>query len=256
MTTLEELLTTELPLVVAHRGASGNAPENTAAAIRLALDAGARMMEIDVQITRDGEVVVFHDSTLDRTSSGTGEIRNFTYRRLCGLDAGSWFGPGFSGEGIPRLVDLFALVRGKACLNVEIKPPAAGEDWRKRIDLIAAVTRDASMTAHTLFSSFHHDSLRYLQSLDNAFRTAALLPPDSQLLPSDILRQTGCKGFVCALNQLTEERVADIAANNIFTGVYTINSENQLKKAMKAKVHAIVTDFPELMISLLHQGGK
>ncbi|MFH1214957.1 MAG: glycerophosphodiester phosphodiesterase family protein [Pseudomonadota bacterium] len=251
MTTLEELITTETPLVVAHRGASGSAPENTAAAITLALAAGARMMEIDVQISRDGEVVVFHDSTLERTSSGTGKICDFTYRELSGLDAGSWFGEEFAGEQIPRLIDLFSLVKGKACLNVEIKPPTIGEDWRKRIDLIAAITRKAAMASHTLFSSFHHDSLRYLQSLEGKFHTAALLMPDSTLLPSDILKQTGCEGFVCSLDQLTPERIADIAGHNIFTGVYTINSEKELQKALRAHVNAVVTDFPELMMRLL-----
>jgi len=243
-------------LVVAHRGASGTAPENTLIAIGLALEAGALMIEIDVQITTDDQVVVFHDPTLERTSNGQGGLSSFSLAELKKLDAGSWFADRFRGEKIPLLDDVFQLIRGRACINVEIKPPAAGEDWHKRINLIAATTTAAEMTPFTLFSSFHHDSLRYLNTLPQGFHTAALLPPGDPRLPSIVLQDTGCQAFVCSLRQLTPELAADIAAHNIFAGVYTINTGQDAELAMQRHAKGLVTDFPERLLEHLRAKEK
>ncbi|MEW6521760.1 MAG: glycerophosphodiester phosphodiesterase family protein [Thermodesulfobacteriota bacterium] len=250
MKSLEDLVA--LPhLVVAHRGASGSAPENTLTAIGLALEAGALMIEIDVQITTDEQIVVFHDPSLERTSNGHGEICRSSSAELKKLDAGSWFGERFRGEKIPLLDEVFQLIRGRACINVEIKPPAAGEDWRKRIRLITAATAAAEMTPFTLFSSFHHDSLRYLNSLKQGFHTAALLPSGDQRPVSEVLRDTGCQAFVCSLRQLTPELAADIAAHDIFTGVYTINTGQEAELALQRHARGLVTDFPERILHYL-----
>src|SRR5438105_4409260 len=99
----EIIFTPNKPLVVAHRGASGAAPENTIAAIRLALEAGADMIEIDVQQTREGEIIVFHDATLGRTTNGRGIVKKKMLSELRELDAGSWFAKKFTGEKIPTL---------------------------------------------------------------------------------------------------------------------------------------------------------
>jgi len=255
MKSLLDLVT--LPhLVVAHRGASGIAPENTLTAIGLALEAGALMVEIDVQITTDDQVVVFHDPTLERTSNGHGEICRSSYEELKKLDAGAWFAERFRGEKIPLLADVFQLIRGKACINVEIKPPAAGEDWQKRIRLITAATTSAAMMPFTLFSSFHHDSLRYLNSLKLGFHTAALLPSDDKRLPSLVLQDTGCQAFVCSLRQLTPELGADIAEHDIFAGVYTINTAQDAELALQRHARGLVTDFPERILPYLDAKGK
>ncbi|MBU0967017.1 MAG: hypothetical protein KKA54_11640 [Proteobacteria bacterium] len=252
MKSLQDLVVEHPHLVVAHRGASGTAPENTLTAIGLALEVGALMLEIDVQITTDDQIVVFHDETLERTTDGHGEICSFSYEELKKLDAGAWFAYRFRGEKIPLLDDVFQLIRGKACINVEIKPPAAGEDWRKRIKLITEATTSAAMTPFTLFSSFHHDSLRHLNSLEQGFHTAALLPPEDARLPSLVLQDTGCQAFVCSLEQLTPELGADIAAHGIFAGVYTINTLQDAELAMQRHARGLVTDFPERILDYLH----
>jgi glycerophosphoryl diester phosphodiesterase len=256
MKSLYDLVTTRPYLVVAHRGASGTAPENTLTAIRLALEAGAEMIEIDVQITTDDQIAVFHDPTLERTTNGHGEISPFSYEELKKLDAGSWFADRFRGERIPLLDEVFQLIRGKACINVEIKPPAAGEDWRKRINLITAATTAAAMTPFTLFSSFHHDTLRYLNSLQQGFHTAALLPPGDGRLPSLVLQATGCQAFVCSLKQLIPELAADIAAHGIFAAVYTINTVQDAELAMRRNAKGLVTDFPERILEYLRAREK
>ncbi|MBI4793880.1 MAG: hypothetical protein HY789_14355 [Deltaproteobacteria bacterium] len=256
MQTLHDLVTSHAHLVVAHRGASSQAPENTLAALDLALRHGAEMMEIDVQITTDERIVVIHDATLERTTNGHGEVFRCSFAELRQLDAGSWFAETFRGERIPLLTEVFELIRGKACIDVEIKPPAANENWRKRVSLIAEATTTAGMTPYTLFSSFHHDSLLYLHSLQQGFHTAALLPPGDDRLPSQLLQATGCQGFVCNLRQLTPARAADIAAHGIFTGVYTVNTTADVDLALAGHARAIVTDAPASIINYLRSKEK
>ncbi|MBU0942904.1 MAG: hypothetical protein KJ804_05480 [Proteobacteria bacterium] len=246
----------EKQVVVAHRGSSGTAPENTLTAISQALEAGVSMIEIDVQLTADQEIIVFHDPTLERTTNGTGETGRFSYADLHKLDAGSWFSLKFSGERIPLLSDVFAILKGKACINIEIKPPSPHENYRKRIDLIASTTLEAGFAPFTLFSSFHHQSLRYLQSLKEKFYTAAVIIPGDERLVSEIKAAVNCEVVVLSLNQLTEEMAADIQKHDIFTGVYTVNNEAELDKAIKGHVQGIVSDFPGIMIEKLQNKSR
>ena len=107
--------------VTAHRGFSGTAPENTLAAFRAAIDTGCDMIELDVHLSRDNQVVVIHDDTLERTTSGRGNVADQTYAELKRLDAGSWFDPRFSGERIPTLADVLSLARNRILVNIELK---------------------------------------------------------------------------------------------------------------------------------------
>jgi glycerophosphoryl diester phosphodiesterase len=109
------------PLVVAHRGASADAPENTLAAFSLAMTHGAQLVECDVHLSTDGVPVVIHDETLDRTTDGTGPVSALTLSQLKALDAGGWKGARFSGERIPTLDETLALCAGRARVFVELK---------------------------------------------------------------------------------------------------------------------------------------
>jgi glycerophosphoryl diester phosphodiesterase len=109
------------PWIVAHRGYSALAPENTLAAIRAALEAGADAVEFDVRLTRDGEAVLMHDATLERTTSGTGPVAAATLAGLRGLDAGAWKHPRWRGERVPTLAEALALLAGRAVAVIELK---------------------------------------------------------------------------------------------------------------------------------------
>src|SRR5579864_105609 len=109
------------PHVSGHRGASAKAPENTLAALDAAWRAGATLAEIDVQLTRDGHVVLMHDRTVDRTTTGHGYVKDLALRELQALDAGRWFGPEFRGERVPTLRESVEWTRGKLALLVELK---------------------------------------------------------------------------------------------------------------------------------------
>jgi len=126
------------PLIIAHRGASAHAPENTLAAFNMALDMGADGIELDVMLSQDQELVVMHDDTVDRTTNGSGRVKEFSYRTLKDLDAGKAFAERFSGEHVPTLTEVFEQLGGKLLINVELKNYASPFDdlTYKVIDLV------------------------------------------------------------------------------------------------------------------------
>jgi glycerophosphoryl diester phosphodiesterase len=149
-------------VAVAHRGASKEAPENTLAAFRRALEAGVPAVECDVQRSRDGRLVVIHDQTVERTTNGRGAVGALTFEELRRLDAGAWFAPAFAGERIPALEELLELVSGRAALFLEIKNGPAFYDGVER--QIAAALRDCGMEPHTLVMSFDHPAVRAMRA--------------------------------------------------------------------------------------------
>ncbi|GIG86870.1 glycerophosphodiester phosphodiesterase [Plantactinospora endophytica] len=148
--------------VIAHRGASAAAPENTLVAQDLARRGGADWIENDVQPSSDGVPFVLHDSTVDRTTDGTGAIRSLTSTRLKTLDAGSWFAPQFAGTRMPTLAEQLADLRTKGGrLVLEIK----GAHSRAEVSRIVQVVREQQMTERVLVQSFEVDVLRYTREL-------------------------------------------------------------------------------------------
>src|SRR5699024_8402340 len=151
------------PLIMAHRGASGNAPENTMAAFQLAVDEGADGIELDVHLSKDGEIVVIHDDTLNRTTNGTGNVHEKDLAELKTYDAGSWFDPKFSEERIPLLQEVIDILPESVFLNIEIKnsPIVHTGIEQKLVDLLGKNNR----LNDTLISSFDHESLYTIKKL-------------------------------------------------------------------------------------------
>jgi len=140
----------EVVEVIAHRGFSSLAPENTLAAMELAISSKAHRVEFDVQSTRDGVPVVLHDDTLERTTNGKGRVCDKTYQEISKLDAGSWFHPDFRGERVPTLDMVLELCKGKIPVNVEIK----SEDSSNGIEMkvLDALRRHESVDSTTVSS--------------------------------------------------------------------------------------------------------
>lgn len=149
------------PWVSGHRGAGGSAPENTMAAFRRGSELGADLLELDVQLTRDGQVVVIHDHNLQRTTNGRGRVQDHTLAELQALDAGSWYRPQFAGEHIPALDELAAWAKGRIRLNIELKgtPDIMGDIPEQ----VADICRRHGIAGETLVISFDHIALRRLK---------------------------------------------------------------------------------------------
>ena len=142
--------------IIAHRGYSARAPENTLVAIETAIAAGADAVEFDLHVTADGVPVLFHDELLERTSDGSGPLRRVAYSELSKLDAGSWFGPHFTGEPIPRFVDALHRLSGRVG---RVYPEVKHYGRRDDLDVMVEAVRAADLVASTVFISMDWSAL-------------------------------------------------------------------------------------------------
>ena len=154
----------DLPLVIGHRGDLSTAPENTLPAFRNAFAAGADGVELDVRLTSDGELVVFHDRCLDRTSDGRGPVASQTLSHVRALDVGSWFGPSFKGETAPTLDEVFELLPHDFLINVEMKVMI--NEMKLIAHRVAETIRRHQRWPSTLVASFNPVALYHLRKLD------------------------------------------------------------------------------------------
>ncbi len=252
MLSLREFVLRNPRFVVAHRGASGSAPENTLAALREAIRVGAQMVEIDVRLTSDKQVVLLHDHVVGRTTTGSGQMKNLSLDELRSFDAGAWFGEQFSGEQIPLLGEALDLLRANECyVNIEIKPPSEDEDFQERIERIVDIVLQSDMFSNTLFGSFHHHSLRLLKDQYPDAHTAAIHLPHDTRLPSEVAAEIGCEAYVCSLRECTHKRCDDAIVHGLYMGVYGVDTEEDYYQVMKYPVTALVSNYPERLVPLL-----
>lgn len=150
-------------MLFAHRGASADAPENTLAAFRLAADENADGIELDAKLSADGQVVVIHDQSVDRTTDGHGRVGQLTLAQLKELDAGSSFSPGFAGERIPTLDEVFEAMGGQMIINVELTNYASPLDSLP--ERVVELVRRHNLVERVFFSSFHPFNLLRVRRL-------------------------------------------------------------------------------------------
>ena len=247
MKTLAEFIQSTPFFIIAHRGASGDAPENTMAAIRMAIEGGAQMIEIDVQTTSDDELVVFHDQVLGRTTSGHGYIRDVSFKELQKLDAGKWFHESFAGEVVPRLESVLDMAIGQCYVNVELKPLKDHKNAEQLIQRIINIIQERGLVPFAVLSSFDHQALHLSKEIDPMIPTAALNVPGDKRLPSEIVAACRANAFGCSVHELTRRRSDDLAAHKIPWGVYSVDDVNTLRIALDHGVTSVVTKHPKLI---------
>ncbi|HZV12321.1 MAG TPA: glycerophosphodiester phosphodiesterase family protein [Candidatus Kapabacteria bacterium] len=236
-------------MVVAHRGDSGHAPENTLASFRRAIECGADMVELDIQRTRDDRLVVFHDATLRRTTNGRGYIARKTYAQLAELDAGSWFDKKFAGEKVPLLDDVLSLLRGRIYIDIEIKPTAVRG---ATVPLLLQALRRFAMEPYVLISSFHHGVLKKIKRSAPHLATAIIQNPHASFRsPVVSARRAGADAIVCSIHQVSRARSEDARAHGMPICVYTVNTPRAVAKALRCNVSAVVTNYPAEIARLL-----
>lgn len=235
-------------LRIAHRGASGTRPEHTRGAFLRALEIGVDMIELDVHLTKDGELVVIHDHELARTTPAQGIVREHTLAELQEIDAGAWFAPDYAGETILSLDEVLAITKGKARLNVEIKAPES--DWTGvSQQLLASLGKHDSLDS-TVVSCF---DLGALQNLRRASSTIALGVLWAQ---PDLEEAWRWCAEVGAVNIHPYWRLANLEsvqaahARDLRVLVWTVNAEDDMHDMLKAGVDGIISDFPERLAAL------
>ena len=225
--------------VIAHRGASGTAPENTLPAFRRAEELGADMIELDVQLTRDGHPVVIHDRTLDRTTSGRGAVRRRTLKEISGLDAGAWFGRAFADTRVPTLDQVFATVA--IPINVELK--AAGDDRLER-RVLDTVTR-AGALERVIFSSFDAASLARLRALSGDADLAVLWAGRSVARAIALAGRVGARSLHLRTSRGVTSAIAAGHAAGLAVRVWTVNAPAEFARLTDAGADGVFTDYPE-----------
>ena len=236
------------PPVIAHRGASAYAPENTMIAFTKAAQLGIKWVEFDVMQAVDGEAIVFHDETLDRTTNGHGDVKNESYARLRALDAGRWFNSVFSGERIPNLQQVVEfLQQNNMSANVEIKPLPGQEENTviKALEIITPIFPQPNPAI--LFSSFSIESLQALR-LHSPNCLLGLL-----LHEWEHGWQDTCESLQCVSIHVNEEIMTKEMANKIkkmgrILLCYTVNDPNRAKELFSWGVDAVFSDNPDRIV--------
>jgi glycerophosphoryl diester phosphodiesterase len=232
-----------LPLVIAHRGASTAAPENTIAAFERAITDGADAIELEVHLSRDDHPVIIHDDTLERTTNGSGPVRGHTMRELKRLDAGAWRGPAFAGQRLQTLQEVLERFRGRTRFWIELK---GGSDLYPDIEeRIVGLLEVYDVIEGALVQSFDHAALARLRDFSRELRLGVLLAR----APLDVARDVPpAANAVCPSVEIlgAPEREV-IRRSGRQCHVWTVNEPALMDRLVDWSVDGIITDQPELL---------
>ena len=245
--TISEAFAARRPLVFGHRGAMASAPMNTLAAFQLAFDQGADGVELDAHLSRDGQIIVLHDFTVDATTDGRGQTADLTLTELKQLDAGAWFSPDFAGERIPTLDEVFDAFANKLYFNVELKSRAAGSD---ALAVAAAdCIRSHCMTEQTLVSSF---DARLLQQF-HAICPDVMLGYLHGRAISPIMEQVPHQARHPWHEKIDAAYMRWARDSGFLVNAWTVNDAQRICTLKDLGVNAIITDSPAAALNALSQ---
>ncbi|MGB5219252.1 MAG: glycerophosphodiester phosphodiesterase family protein [Smithella sp.] len=240
--------------IIAHRGASAYYPENTLPSFEGAIALGADMVELDVQLTSDKEVVVFHDEKLSRCTNGRGRITDYTLASLKKLDAGSWFARKFKNARIPTLAEVLDICKNRMAVNVEIKTEAVGRIISGGIEeKCLKIVEQKGMKKHVVFSSFDPRAVIHLKQIDKTATVAVLFEKRiyGSKLPSDIIHSLGADAFNCSKSEWNKKWLVDVQLHGIPVNIYTVNDVRNMKKFIGMGVSGIFTNNPDVLRKVL-----
>jgi glycerophosphoryl diester phosphodiesterase len=245
------ILNSSTPVVFAHRGASAHAPENTLSAFKLAREQGAQAIELDVQLTADEEIVVFHDATVDRITNSTGKIRDYILSELKKLNAGFAYGPAFQDERIPTLSEVFTEFNDFPLINIELKNLETPLDNlpQKVSDLVA----DFDMSKQVLISSFNSVALKRFNNINPDIPLGILIhsPLTLDTQRFFIPRLDRYRSVHLSSQALNQKRVNFIHSHNKLVFSYTINHPDEMIQSLSLGVDGFFTDDPGLALRTL-----
>jgi glycerophosphoryl diester phosphodiesterase len=235
-------------LVIAHRGDSSSAPENTLPAFQKAIDLGADMIELDVQLTSDGVPVVFHDANLDKHSNGVGLLSDYPSRKIRSLDAGAWYSKEFTGEKIPLLTEVVELAKNRILLNIEIKPESVTENADSGIEYkVCELVRLLGMEEQVLISSFDYRVFERVHNIDPAIKTGLLYNREKsgRLSPAELMQTYQTFSFHCSRWQLRKKWIKECRQIGVPIYIYTVNGRRTMRSLIKKGIAGIFSDKPE-----------
>ena len=237
--------------VIAHRGASAYAPENTMSAFKKAISMGAGGIELDVQLSRDGRVVVIHDEKVDRTSDGKGWVKDFDLIDLKALDFGSWFGQEYAGERIPVLEEVLDLLKDwDGLLNIEIKNgliiyPGIEEK-------VAELIKKYDFVNRVIISSFNHYSLVKMKRILPQVKTGILYMA-GLYEPWEYAKRIKAYALHPAYYNVVPEIMEGCIKHGVAVNPFTVDHPDLIRKMAAAGVSGIITNVPDVAIKILEE---
>jgi glycerophosphoryl diester phosphodiesterase len=232
-------------LVIAHRGASGYAPENTLAAFKRAVALGATFIETDLQLTRDSRFVAMHDATVNRTTNGQGKVHDLTLTELRRLDAGSWFGSEFSGERIPTVDDILEFSKKHdVVFYLELKP---GGSWGGEHALVGAL-RESGEIPRSVVISFDADILARLRKIEPTLMTGLLYDGQTEG-PLERALEVGARQLAVRGDLVTPALLKGARKRDLQVVCWTVNHPAHIRMLIAAGVDGIMSDYPDRLIA-------
>ena len=226
------------PFLIAHRGASAVAPESTQAALKAAMRAGADMVELDVQMTRDGRLVIFHDERLERTTDGTGRLAACRYIQLAKLDAGAWFHPRFIGERVLLVSQVLQQLPQRMRINLELKRTPRR---RALLARFMRLLRWTNVRQRVLVSSFDARLLEPLASMHIARALICQRAPEWSLRKAIQLR---CVAWHPHVSLLTRRRIEQAHAAGLRVHAWTVDDPSRARRLLRWGVDGLFTNNP------------
>ena len=237
------------PWIIAHRGASGHAPENTMVAFRRAVELGARFIETDLHMTRDARFVAIHDATVERTTNGRGAIRDLTLAQIAELDAGKWFDRTFMGERVPTLEQILAFGReADVVLYLEIKYEVA---WNLHHSLVAELHKSQS-TARSIVISFDQSTLTALRTVDSTMMMGLLVDRPREDF-AKVAIELGVRQLCPRADLVTPNLVEDAHRVDLQVATWTADDPDVMRAVAAAGVDGIMSNFPDRLQSVLEE---
>jgi glycerophosphoryl diester phosphodiesterase len=232
---------------VAHRGATAYAPENTVAGFDLAVDMKADYIEIDVQRSKDGELVLIHDTTVNRTTDGTGKVGDLTFEQLRSLDAGSWKGKEFAGEQIPTFDEILDRYRGKVGILIELKAPELYPGIEEQVaEALRERNLDKPQNEKVIIQSFNFESMKKMNELLPTVPIGVLTSNTAHTTPEALQEfSTYADWFNPSYGIVTKDLVNQVHALGMQIGSWTVRSQDAADFLFEMGVDAIISDYPD-----------
>jgi glycerophosphoryl diester phosphodiesterase len=241
------------PLVIAHRGASAYAPENTLAAFRLATSLQADAIELDAKLLNDGTIIVLHDNTLDRTTDGSGSVYDYSYEEVRKLDAGSHFSSEFSDEWIPTLEEVFQAVGEKLLINVEMT------NYVKPLDRLPhrtiSMVHEYGLVDRILLSSFNPWALIVAKRIDPSIPRALLVGAGEPKIIRNVLKMIVDHAFFHPRESLVTATEVRKLKGKKRINVWTVNDQARMMELFSMGVDGLITDFPDMAREALRRSA-
>jgi glycerophosphoryl diester phosphodiesterase len=236
---------------IGHRGAAGYCPENTFASFKKAIDLGAEYLEIDIQMTKDGELVVIHDPTVNRTTNGKGRVRDLSLAEIQALDAGSWFNPIFAGEKIPSFSEFLDVFAGNTCLLIELKKPSLYPQIEEKVAnelMRRGITSGESN--QLIVQSFDRNSMKRFHELLPDVPIGILVKNSvvNGLSTKDLKSFSSYASYVNPKITMVNKRLLKRIHHHGFkTIIWTVKKKKDIRILKQFKIDGVISDYPDFL---------